>query len=114
MTGRAPPCASEAATAKGCLDGTNRGLVSMTKSTIDRRTFNHMLAMSLGATTLATVPAWAQGKKRNVVIGHTGITWPARAGGRRGGGASGAAPGGAGAGGAAGSAAPQGAGAPAA
>jgi inosose dehydratase len=81
----------------------------MMKSPIDRRTFNHMLAMSLGATTLATVPAWAQGKKRNVVIGHTGITWPARAGGRGGG----AAPGGAAAGGAAGSAAPQGAGAPA-
>jgi inosose dehydratase len=86
----------------------------MTKATIDRRTFNHMLAMSLGATTLATVPAWAQGKKRNVVIGHTGITWPARAGGRRGGGAPGAAPGAAAAGGAAGSAAPQGAGASAA
>src|SRR6476660_9092075 len=67
----------------------------MMKSTIDRRRFNHILTMSLGAATLATVPAWAQAKKRNVVIGHTGITWPARAGGRRGGGAAGAAPAGA-------------------
>jgi inosose dehydratase len=33
--------------------------------------------MSLAAT---ATPAWAQGKKRNVVIGHTGITWPARSG----------------------------------
>src|SRR6185436_8047834 len=41
--------------------------------------------MSLAA---SAVPAWAQAKKRNVVIGHTGITWPARTpgGGRRGGG----------------------------
>ena len=61
-----------------------------------------MLAMSLGATTLATVPAWAQGKKRNVVIGTREITWPARCGGRRGGGAPAAAPGEAAAGGAAG------------
>jgi len=52
---------------------------------INRRTFNQMLAMSLAAT---AVPAWAQGKKRSVVIGHTGITWPGRVGGgRRGGGA---------------------------
>ena len=86
----------------------------MTKSTIDRRRFNHILTMSLGATTLTTVPAWAQAKKRNVVIGHTGITWPARAGGRRGGGPPGAAPLDAPAGGAAGSAAPQAAAAPAA
>jgi len=83
----------------------------MTESTIDRRRFNHILAMSLGATTLATVPAWAQAKKRNVVIGHTGITWPARAGRR--GGPPGAAPAGAPGGAAAGSPAPQGAGAPA-
>ena len=52
---------------------------------INRRTFNQMLAMSLAA---PAVPAWAQGKKRSVVIGHTGITWPGRVGGgRRGGGA---------------------------
>ena len=55
---------------------------------MDRRTFSQLLAMSLGAT---VTPAWAQGKKRNVVIGHTGITWPARppgsgGGARRGGG----------------------------
>ena len=55
---------------------------------IDRRTFGQMLAMSLAATAAPAVPAWAQGKKRSVVIGHTGITWPGRAGGgRRGGGA---------------------------
>ena len=86
----------------------------MMKSTIDRRRFNHILTMSLGAATLTTVPAWAQARKRNVVIGHTGITWPARAGGRRGGGPPGAAPLDAPAGGAAGSAAPQAAAAPAA
>ena len=55
---------------------------------INRRTFNQMLAMSLAATAGPAVPAWAQGKKRSVVIGHTGITWPGRVGGgRRGGGA---------------------------
>ncbi|MEO7274784.1 MAG: sugar phosphate isomerase/epimerase [Vicinamibacterales bacterium] len=86
----------------------------MTNSTIDRRRFNHILTMALGAATVATVPAWAQARKRNVVIGHTGITWPARAGGRRGGGPPGAAPAGAPAGVAAGSVAPPGAGAPAA
>ena len=36
--------------------------------------------MSLAATA-APMPAWAQAKKRNVVIGHTGITWPGRSGG---------------------------------
>ena len=57
----------------------------MGNTMINRRTFNQMLAMSLAAT---AVPAWAQGKKRSVVIGHTGITWPGRVGGgRRGGGA---------------------------
>jgi len=53
---------------------------------MDRRAFSQLLAMSLAAT---ATPAWAQGKKRNVVIGHTGITWPARSpggGARRGGG----------------------------
>jgi len=55
---------------------------------INRRTFNQMLAMSLAATAAPAVPTWAQGKKRSVVIGHTGITWPGRVGGgRRGGGA---------------------------
>jgi inosose dehydratase len=58
---------------------------------LDRRTFNQILAMSLAAMAAPVLPAWAQaqqGKKRSVVIGHTGITWPARAagGGRRGGG----------------------------
>jgi inosose dehydratase len=44
--------------------------------------------MSLAATATPVLPVWAQGKKRNIVIGHTGITWPARSGGggRRGGG----------------------------
>ena len=46
--------------------------------------------MALGASALPSLPAWAQGsasKTRNVVIGHTGITWPARQfTGRRGGG----------------------------
>ena len=55
---------------------------------MNRRTFSQLLAMSLVAT---ATPAWAQGKKRNVVIGHTGITWPGRSpgaggGARRGGG----------------------------
>ncbi len=59
----------------------------MGNTMINRRTFGQMLAMSLAATA-AAVPAWAQGKKRSVVIGHTGITWPGRVGGgRRGGGA---------------------------
>jgi inosose dehydratase len=57
------------------------------KETLDRRTFSQLLAMSLAATATAGVSAWAQTKMRHVVIGHTGITWPARAGGgRRGGG----------------------------
>jgi inosose dehydratase len=58
------------------------------KRTLDRRTFSQLVAMSLAAMATAGVPAWAQAKKRNVVIGHTGITWPGRSGsgGRRGGG----------------------------
>ena len=40
--------------------------------------------MSLAAAATPAVPAWAQGKKRNVVIGHTGITWPGRSAGARG------------------------------
>ncbi len=39
--------------------------------------------MSLAAAATA-VPAWAQGKKRSVVIGHTGITWPGRSASARG------------------------------
>ena len=49
---------------------------------IDRRTFGQVLAMSVAATATPGLPAWAQAKKRNVAIGHTGITWPARSGGR--------------------------------
>ena len=51
---------------------------------MNRRTFGQVLAMSLAATAAPSLPAWAQGKKRNVVIGHTGITWPGRSGGARG------------------------------
>ena len=63
----------------------------MRKTMMDRRTFNQLLGMTLAAAATPVVPAWAQSKKRNVVIGHTGITWPARdavaaAGARRGGG----------------------------
>ena len=64
--------------------------------TINRRTFSQLLAMSLASTAAPVLPAWAQSRKRNIVIGHTGITWPARSappggapgagGGRRGGG----------------------------
>jgi inosose dehydratase len=81
----------------------------MGNETVDRRTFNQILAMSLAATSMPVLPAWAQAKKRNVVIGHTGITWPARPpGGRRGGGG----PGGPGAPGAPGGGAPGAAPAP--
>jgi inosose dehydratase len=52
---------------------------------IDRRTFNQILTMSLAAKALAVGPVVAQTKNRNVIIGHTGITWPGRVGGRRGG-----------------------------
>ena len=63
----------------------------MRKTMLDRRTFNQILAMSVVAMAAPVLPSWAQaqqGKKRSVVIGHTGITWPARAAGgaRRGGG----------------------------
>jgi inosose dehydratase len=50
----------------------------MQTTMMNRRTFSQLLAMSVAATAMPVVPAWAQGKKRNVVIGHTGITWPAR------------------------------------
>jgi len=63
----------------------------MSKGKVDRRTFAQLTTMALGASLLPSLPARAQGtaaRKRNVVIGHTGITWPARAStGRRGGGA---------------------------
>ena len=61
----------------------------MATKTMNRRTFNQLLAMSMAAVAVPVPTAWAQAKKRNVVIGHTGITWPGRTGGggRRGGGA---------------------------
>src|SRR5437763_1239311 len=40
---------------------------------IDRRDF--LKAAGISAGWAATVPAWAQQRKRNVKIGHTGITW---------------------------------------
>lgn len=59
-------------------------------SRVDRRTFAQIAALALGTSVLPSWPAGAQvpaARKRNVVIGHTGITWPARASnGRRGGG----------------------------
>jgi inosose dehydratase len=61
----------------------------MEKTTLDRRTFSQLLAMSLAAAATPALPVWAQGlqaKKRTVVIGHTGITWPARTPGARSGG----------------------------
>jgi inosose dehydratase len=56
----------------------------MGNTKMDRRTFSQVLAMSLVATAAPVLPAWAQGKKRSVVIGHTGITWPGRSAGARG------------------------------
>jgi len=50
---------------------------------INRRTFGQLLAMSIAASATPVLPAWAQGRKRSVVIGHTGITWPGRIGGGR-------------------------------
>ena len=52
----------------------------MGNTMMNRRTFGQVLAMSLAATAAPALPAWAQAKKRNVVIGHTGITWPGRSG----------------------------------
>ena len=46
---------------------------------VNRRTFSQLLAMSVAATAAPPLPAWAQARKRNIVIGHTGITWPGRA-----------------------------------
>ena len=45
---------------------------------MNRRTFNQLLAMSAAAAAAPVLPVWAQAKKRSVVIGHTGITWPGR------------------------------------
>lgn len=39
---------------------------------MDRRTFTQALALGLGT---AALPVWAQGR-RNLHVGHTGITWP--------------------------------------
>jgi inosose dehydratase len=50
----------------------------MSLTGMDRRTFNHLLALSLAAAAAPEMPLFAQTKKRNIVIGHTGITWPAR------------------------------------
>ncbi len=54
---------------------------------INRRDFNRRMALGLGA---VTVPQWLQAfqakKTSTLTIGHTGITWPARAPGVRGGG----------------------------
>jgi inosose dehydratase len=40
-----------------------------------RRTATQALLLGIGAASLTAVPAWTQ-KKRNIKIGHTGITWP--------------------------------------
>jgi inosose dehydratase len=40
-----------------------------------RRTATQALLLGIGAASLTAVPAWAQ-KKRNIRVGHTGITWP--------------------------------------
>ena len=40
-----------------------------------RRTATQALLLGIGAASLTVVPAWTQ-KKRNVRVGHTGITWP--------------------------------------
>jgi inosose dehydratase len=62
----------------------------MATTNVDRRTFTRAATLALGASLLPSMPTWAQGtagRRRNVVIGHTGITWPARVfTGRRGGG----------------------------
>jgi inosose dehydratase len=51
---------------------------------MNRRTFSQLLAMSAAVVAAPGLPVWAQAKKRSVVIGHTGITWPGRAAGARG------------------------------
>ena len=40
-----------------------------------RRTATQALLLGLGAASLTAVPVWTQ-KKRNIRVGHTGITWP--------------------------------------
>ncbi|MEO8483265.1 MAG: sugar phosphate isomerase/epimerase [Acidobacteriota bacterium] len=58
----------------------------MGHTAFDRRQFNQLLALSLAGATLPFGSLLAQGRKRNIAIGHTGITWPARPpGARRGG-----------------------------
>ena len=57
----------------------------MTIEAIDRRAFNQILAMSLTASVLPTSAVAALTWARTVIIGHTGITWRGRAGGRGGG-----------------------------
>ena len=63
----------------------------MSKGKIDWRTFAQAHddgARRVTASVVAGLGTGTAAKKRNVVIGHTGITWPARAStGRRGGGA---------------------------
>ena len=50
---------------------------------IDRRTFAHTVTLAVAGVAL---PAWAQ-RRRNLKIGHTGITWPGGGGSGRGRGA---------------------------
>jgi inosose dehydratase len=40
-----------------------------------RRTATQALLLGIGAASLTAVPGWTQ-KKRNIRVGHTGITWP--------------------------------------
>jgi inosose dehydratase len=40
-----------------------------------RRTATQALLLGIGAASLTAVPVWTQ-KKRNIKVGHTGITWP--------------------------------------
>jgi inosose dehydratase len=56
----------------------------MGNTLMNRRTFSQLLAMSAAAAAAPGLPVWAQAKKRSVVIGHTGITWPGRTAGARG------------------------------
>jgi inosose dehydratase len=57
----------------------------MINDAINRRTFNQILAMTLAANALPATSVAALTWARNVIIGHTGITWRGRAGGRGGG-----------------------------
>jgi inosose dehydratase len=53
----------------------------MRETAVTRRTFNQLLTLSAAAT--ATLSLSAQGAKRRLVVGHTGITWPGRGGAAR-------------------------------